>query len=141
MKKYKKILVLLSPIILIILFYTPFIYPSYWEFRELCKLNNYPKSEEKYNRILAYFDKSLDGSIGKNGYSKIGYSNRIDLGVYIDYNNSNNKLMLNNIDKIYFRPIWKNYTPNIYGNEGNMDFRLKFDGEIDCRSFIGELDG
>ncbi len=93
MKKYKKILVLLSPIILIILFYTPFIYPSYWEFRGLCKLNNYPKSEEKYNTILAYFDKSLDGSIGKNGYAKIGYSNRIDLGVYIYYKNPNNKTL------------------------------------------------
>ncbi|HEB9328965.1 TPA: hypothetical protein RZK18_001792 [Campylobacter coli] len=142
MKKYKKILVLLSPIILIILFYTPFIYPSYWEFRGLCKLNNYPKSEEKYNTILAYFDKSLDGSIGKNGYAKIGYSNRIDLGVYIYYKNPNNKtLTFKNINKIYFRPIWKNYAPNIYGNEGNMDFRLKLDGEIDCRSLLGELGG
>ncbi|EOI4035765.1 hypothetical protein ACMTXK_001663, partial [Campylobacter jejuni] len=110
---------------------------SYWEFRRLCKLNNYPKSEEKYNRILAYF-----GSIGKNGYAKIGYGNRIDLGIYIYYKNPNNKtLTFKNINKIYFRPIWKNYAPNIYGNEGNMDFRLKLDGEIDCRSLLGELYG
>lgn len=35
----------------------------------------------------------------------------------------------------------ENYAPNIYGNEGNMDFRLKLDGEIDCRSLLGELYG
>lgn len=138
----KKILLLLLPIIFIVLFYTPFIYPSYWEFRELCQLNNYSKTQEKYNKILSYFDKKLDGSIGKNGYSKMGYSSRIDLGVYIYYNNPNHKaLVFENIDKMYFRPIWKTYAPNSYGNEGSMDFDITFDGEIDCKKFVGEFDG
>lgn len=137
-----KILIILSPILLVALFYTPFVYPSYWEFRKLCELNNFPKSQEKYNRILGHFDKKLDNSLGENGYAKIGYSNRIDLGVYIYYKNPSNKtLIFENIDKIYFRPIWKSYTPELYGNEGNMDFRIKFDGEIDCKKFVGESDG
>ncbi|MCW1474722.1 hypothetical protein OLV35_04300 [Campylobacter jejuni] len=55
MKKYKKDFsaIITNNFNYIILY--PFLYPSYWEFRRLCKLNNYPKSEEKYNRILAYF--------------------------------------------------------------------------------------
>ena len=105
--------------------------PSYWEFRELCKINNYPKSQEKYNRILNYFDKKME------------YSDRIYLGVYIDYKNPNNKaLIFENIDRMLFRPVWKSYVPQLHGHEGNMDIKLKFDGEVECKKFIKrELDG
>ncbi|MGX3045769.1 hypothetical protein [Helicobacter sp. T3_23-1056] len=34
--------------------------PSYWEFKKLCKLNELPNNEEKYNKMLAYYDMSLD---------------------------------------------------------------------------------
>ena len=34
--------------------------PSYWEFKKLCKLNELPNNEEKYNKMLAYYDISLD---------------------------------------------------------------------------------
>ena len=34
--------------------------PSYHKFKKMCKLNELPNTEEKYNKILGYFDLSLD---------------------------------------------------------------------------------
>ncbi|WP_104718678.1 hypothetical protein [Helicobacter trogontum] len=34
--------------------------PSYHQFKKMCKLNELPNTEEKYNKILGYFDTSLD---------------------------------------------------------------------------------
>ena len=34
--------------------------PSYHKFKKMCKLNELPNDEYKYNKILAYFDTSLD---------------------------------------------------------------------------------
>lgn len=34
--------------------------PSYHKFKNLCKLNELPNSEEKYNKILSYFDTDLE---------------------------------------------------------------------------------
>ena len=34
--------------------------PSYHKFKKMCKLNELPNNEEKYNKILAYFDTDLD---------------------------------------------------------------------------------
>ncbi len=34
--------------------------PSYHQFKKMCKLNELPNNEEKYNKILGYFDLSLD---------------------------------------------------------------------------------
>lgn len=48
---------------LFIFYYTPYSFylePSYWEFRNMCKINELPNNEEKYNKILKYFDTSLD---------------------------------------------------------------------------------
>ena len=48
---------------LFIFYYTPYSFylePSYWQFRKMCKLNELPNTEEKYNKILGYFDTSLD---------------------------------------------------------------------------------
>ncbi|EMZ37015.1 hypothetical protein C826_02252, partial [Helicobacter bilis WiWa] len=48
---------------LFIFYYTPYSFylePSFWQFRRICKLNELPNDEEKYNKILAYFDTSLD---------------------------------------------------------------------------------
>lgn len=61
-KSVLKFLVFLGSIGLIIFYYTPYSYylePSYWQFRNMCKLNELPNNEEKYNKILGYFDKKL----------------------------------------------------------------------------------
>ena len=43
------------------LYYTPYaLQPSYWEFKKLCKLNELPNNEEKYNKILTYYNMNLD---------------------------------------------------------------------------------
>lgn len=62
-KRVSKFLVFLGSIGLIIFYYTPYSYylePSYWEFRKMCKLNELPNDEYKYNKILSYFDTSLE---------------------------------------------------------------------------------
>ena len=62
-KKVSKFLVFLGSIGLIIFYYTPYSFylePSYHEFKKVCKLNKLPNNEEKYNKILSYFDTSLD---------------------------------------------------------------------------------
>ena len=42
-------------------FIVPFLFqPSYWEFKKLCELNNLPNGYEKYNKMLAYFNMSID---------------------------------------------------------------------------------
>nr|WP_223209296.1 hypothetical protein [Campylobacter coli] len=62
-KSVSKFLVFLGSIGLIIFYYTPdsyYLEPSYWQFRNMCKLNELPNNEEKYNKILSYFGLSLD---------------------------------------------------------------------------------
>ena len=34
--------------------------PSYHQFKKMCKLNELPNNEEKYNKILGYFDTDLE---------------------------------------------------------------------------------
>ncbi|WP_324761528.1 hypothetical protein [Helicobacter bilis] len=61
--KYNIGSVLVILFFLFIFYYTPYSYylePSYWQFRNMCKLNELPNNEEKYNKILRYFDTSLD---------------------------------------------------------------------------------
>ncbi|WP_395148564.1 hypothetical protein [uncultured Helicobacter sp.] len=58
-KKISKFLVFLGSIGLIIFYYTPYSFylePSYWQFRNMCKLNELPNTEEKYNKILSSYD-------------------------------------------------------------------------------------
>lgn len=62
-EKVSKFLVFLGSIGLIIFYYTPYSYylePSFYEFKEMCKLNELPNNEQKYNKILSYFDTDLD---------------------------------------------------------------------------------
>ena len=62
-KKVSKFLVFLGSIGLIIFYYTPYSFylePSYWQFRNVCKVNELPNSEEKYNKILGYYNLNLD---------------------------------------------------------------------------------
>lgn len=67
------------------LYYTPYeLQPSYWEFRKMCELNELPNSEEKYNKILSYFDKKL-GDRDDFPHSK-EYSRRMEtLTLYVFY--------------------------------------------------------
>ena len=62
-KSVSKFLVFIGSIGLIIFYYTPYSFyvePSYWQFRRICKLNELPNDEYKYNKILGYFDTDLD---------------------------------------------------------------------------------
>ncbi|AQQ60643.1 hypothetical protein XJ32_02945 [Helicobacter bilis] len=61
--KYNIGSVLVILFFLFIFYYTPYSYylePSYWQFRNMCKLNELPNNEEKYNKILGYFDTDLE---------------------------------------------------------------------------------
>ncbi|WP_233715354.1 hypothetical protein [Helicobacter trogontum] len=69
-KHISKFLVVLGSIGLIMFYYTPYSFylePSYWQFRNMCKINELPNTEEKYNKILGYFDTSLDTLEWKGG--------------------------------------------------------------------------
>ena len=62
-QKISKFLVFLGSIGLIIFYYTPYSFylePSFWQFKKMCKLNELPNNEEKYNKILGYFDTDLE---------------------------------------------------------------------------------
>lgn len=62
-KKVSKILVFLGSIGLIVFYYTPYSYylePSFWQFRNICKLNELPNDEYKFNKILGYFNQNFE---------------------------------------------------------------------------------
>ena len=75
-KKVSKILVFLGSVGLIIFYYTPYSYylePSFWEFRNICKLdpeiyqaNGGKLDEEYYNKILKYHGVDLDSLAYRN---------------------------------------------------------------------------
>ncbi|TNH32367.1 hypothetical protein [Campylobacter helveticus] len=95
---------------LFIFYYMPYSYYlelSYWEFRKICKLNELPNNEEKYNKILAYFDTDLDSLDWKelNHDTQIAYNSR----VMIDY-----------------RAKTINYSPNIPKNKGRLGYNYAF---------------
>ena len=86
-KKISKFLVFLGSIGLIIFYYTPYSFylePSYWQFRNMCKINELPNDEYKYNKILSCFGKKL-GDIDDFPHTK-EYSERIKtLELYVFY--------------------------------------------------------
>ena len=62
-KKVSKILVFLGSVGLIVFYYTPYSYylePSFWQFRNICKLNELPNDEYKFNKILGYFNQNFE---------------------------------------------------------------------------------
>ena len=150
MKKYfkfkKHILILLVLWIIYLigipLHYTPYaLQPSYWEFKKMCELNELPNNEEKYNKILKYFDTSLDTLdweelngkkqklIEENFDYKKGvfeyitqmklrqFSSRIDIRTHFFSNES--EINRYNANAMVFRVIW--HTKRFYpaGNEGS----------------------
>ena len=124
------------------LYYTPYeLQPSYWEFKKMCELNELPNNEEKYNKILKYFDTSLDTLdweelngkkqklIEENFDYKKGvfeyitqmklrqFSSRIDIRTHFFSNES--EINRYNANAMVFRVIW--HTKRFYpaGNEGS----------------------
>ena len=87
-KSVSKFLVFLGSIGLIMFYYTPYSFylePSYWKIKEICEFNNLPNDEEKYNKILRYFDLSLDTLDWEELNERaIDLSDRVD-GQYADY--------------------------------------------------------
>ncbi|WP_289748967.1 hypothetical protein [Helicobacter bilis] len=58
--------IIIPPLIVFIYFFgwgwlVPYeLQPSYWQFRNICKINELPNNEYKYNKILSYFDTDLE---------------------------------------------------------------------------------
>ncbi|TLD79327.1 hypothetical protein LS81_010755 [Helicobacter trogontum] len=145
-KHISKFLVVLGSIGLIMFYYTPYSFylePSYWQFRNMCKLNELPNNEEKYNKILGYFDTSLDtldweelnkeaqiahGSPIAIDYQRkvINYSSstpknkgRLSYNYVFLYPHSKEKFFQQNLPLIGFLTTWqtRRYFPD--GNEGS----------------------
>lgn len=112
------------------LYYTPYeLQPSYWEFKKMCELNMLPNNEEKYNKILSYFDKKL-GDRDDFRHTK-QYSGRIRLSLDI-YSNGISGLDFDKIRDVYLEVKWQTYRGSISGNEGSMDFDIDMDNELYC---------
>ena len=108
--------------------------PSYWKFKKMCKLdpelyqgNIY--SEEYYNKVLAYYNTSLDkldwnyiqnnlflNEIGQYLYVFKKFDGRITISSNMFFKDKN--ATQDNIDKLTFFIRWDNYRPYLTGNEG-----------------------
>lgn len=110
--------------------------PSYWEFKKLCELD--PEiyqakggklDEEYYNRVLAYFNTSLDNmsnvstlivSDDKEYYSywfEKWLGDRINFSFTIWFNDE--QTTKDNIKNTSFLAQWRNLRPALEGNEGS----------------------
>ncbi|WP_052096551.1 hypothetical protein [Helicobacter trogontum] len=82
--KYNIGSVLVALFLFLIFYYTPYSYylePSYWQFRNMCKLkpeiyqaNGGKLDEEYYNKVLKYFDTDLD-NMSKSYKKELGVTN------------------------------------------------------------------
>ncbi|WP_181882471.1 hypothetical protein [Helicobacter didelphidarum] len=130
MKKFKKILKISSFIIFPLMivwalffgwgWFVPYSFqPSYHEFKKMCKLNELPNNEEKYNKILSYFGLSLDtldwgkieGGIFLNDskehlYKQKQQNHRINSSLFIVFKSS--LVLKDNIDYIWTYMEWDN---------------------------------
>lgn len=93
-----------------IFYYTPYSFylePSYWQFRNMCKINELPNNEEKYNKILKYFNTDLEGLDWEelNGEAQRAYNTHI----VIDY-----------------RARTTNYSSHIPKNKGRLSYNYIF---------------
>ena len=129
-----------------IFYYTPYSFylePSYWQFRNMCKINELPNNEEKYNKILSYFNKKL-GDIDDFPHTK-HYSRGIgEITLYVFYHqylkeydetSLEGKLAMNkmaseapkekyildsnNIKSMYLAVAWRTNRYYLDGNEGS----------------------
>ncbi len=124
--------------------------PSYYKFKKMCKLNKLPNNEEKYNKVLGYFGKSLDSldwdELNKKT-KKLQYKSEYEYVSAIDKQISPRIYMLilmygnesifnrENIRFMQFVGDWDTGRKVLYlGHEGNMrvDFVKK---ELNCNDF------
>ena len=138
-KKVSKFLIFLGSIGLIIFYYTPYSYylePSFHKFRNICKLdpeiyqaNGGKLDEEYYNKVLAYFDTSLDTldweyvqeNLFRNDSGEYLYHfKKTDNRILIVSNMffKNNKATKDNIKKVGLYANWDNLRASLAGNEG-----------------------
>ncbi|RDU60395.1 hypothetical protein CQA53_10905 [Helicobacter didelphidarum] len=163
-KKVSKILVFIGGIGLITFYYTPYSYylePSYHEFKKMCKLNELPNNEEKYNKILSYFGLSLDtldweelnGRVekledtngwyekGKNEYKIDGfgwnkYNNRIEI-LFIIFSNES-RINRYNISFMYLSGIWQTRRYHLE-QESMASYNLEWmEEELGCADIVKE---
>ncbi|XAK44290.1 hypothetical protein AAID97_05150 [Campylobacter coli] len=138
-KSVSKFLVFLGSIGLIIFYYTPYSYylePSFYKFKEICKLDPeiYQASggkldEEYYNKVLRYFDTSWDAMDWKdiqqkshiNDYGDFLYKfKKYDDRIYHSFTLvfKNNQARKDNVKTIMFYASWRDLRPFPSGNEG-----------------------
>ena len=120
-KKISKFLVFLGSIILIVFYYTPYSFylePSFWQFKKMCKLNELPNNEEKYNKILSYFDLSLDTL----DYDKLDYNMKHPVSIHpID------KVFLTKPNEVMVAELSKNryYIKAIFSSKDSHNFSYR----------------
>ncbi|PAU99258.1 hypothetical protein B9T66_08205 [Helicobacter sp. TUL] len=142
-KKVSKFLVFLGSIGLIIFYYTPYSYylePSFHKFQEICQLepeiyqaNGGKIDEEYYNKVLKYFDTSLDTidweyvqeNLSRNDWGDYLYKfkkhyDRIYHSFTLFFND--NQARKDNIETILFYANWDKARPLPAGNEGTGFF-------------------
>ncbi|WP_144667841.1 hypothetical protein [Campylobacter jejuni] len=156
-KKISKFLVFIGGIGLIVFYYTPYSYylePSFYKFKEICKLdpeiyqaNGGKLDEEYYNKVLRYFDTDLDNiskiktlriSDDKKHFSywfEKWIGDRISFDFVIWFKNEN--ATKDNIKKVSVYVWWRDLRPLPAGNEG-AGFYLSGDRE-NCAYFKKEI--
>ncbi len=127
-----------------IFYYTPYSFylePSYWQFRNMCKLNELPNDENKYNKILSYFDTDLESldweELNERAWKKketdgwykkdifeyqtaTGWKHKNSrIEMEIDLFSNASEVNRYNTNAMYFSVVWrtKRYYPD--GNEGS----------------------
>ncbi|MCW1332757.1 hypothetical protein OLQ25_08985 [Campylobacter jejuni] len=115
----------------------------------MCKLNELPNNEEKYNKILGYFDKKL-GDI--DDFQHVKKYGSIEMWLYIYYDDTyktpsnfqekiemdnialktkNMQMSLHKIVDMHISPYWNTRRYVLEGNEGNMNFEF-IEDELAC---------
>ncbi|WP_052057531.1 hypothetical protein [Helicobacter sp. MIT 03-1614] len=117
--------IIIPPLIVFIYFFgwgwlVPYeLQPSYWQFRNMCKINELPNDEEKYNKILSYYDTSLDtldwekiaNNLYLNDYGEYIHKvkkryNRIGSSLFFIFNSK--IVSQKNIDNMWLYVEWDN---------------------------------
>ncbi|WP_104717796.1 hypothetical protein [Helicobacter trogontum] len=92
--------------------------PSYHKFKEMCKLNELPNNKEKYNKILGYFDLSLDTL----DYDKLDYNMKHPVSIHpID------KVFLTKPNEVMVAELSKNryYIKAIFSSKDSHNFSYR----------------
>ena len=115
--------------------------PSYWQFKKMCKLNELPNNEEKYNKILAYFDTDLESldweELNKNAwkipedngnykkgifeYSALSREKEINfrLGIIAAFYSNQSPITRHNTNVVVIDGTWRTGRYVLGGNEGS----------------------